>query len=93
MAHKITNAISSARVVHKKMYKREPKQLIVSLGIFDEIKHELYKDIHIDYRTIPLAVYEGMRIKVDNKKEEGWEIVVEEQSSNLRHLPEHTLYK
>lgn len=93
MAHKITNAISSARVVHKKMYKREPKQLIVSLGILDEIKHELYKDIHIDYRTIPLAVYEGMRIKVDNKKEEGWEIVVEEKNSNLHHLPEHTLHK
>jgi len=93
MAHKITSAISSARVVHKKMYRREPKQLIVSHGTLDKIKHELYKDTHIDYRTIPLSVYEGMRIKVDNQKQEGWEIAVEEKDSNLHHLPEHTLYK
>ena len=93
MAHEITSAISNARIVHKKMYRREPKLLIVSLDTLNKIKNELYKDTHIDYRTIPLSVYEGMRIKIDNQKEEGWEIVVGEKNLNLHHLPEHTLYK
>ena len=74
MASKELMEIAIARKAYKKQHGIEPTSLTVTQETFNKILFALYGNAAIDYRLIPLAVYDGMEILVDDQEQVDWKI-------------------
>ncbi|PCJ90115.1 MAG: hypothetical protein COA46_12195 [Porticoccaceae bacterium] len=77
MSNKELIEISEARKAYKKQYGVDPTSLTVTVETFHKILLALYGNTAIDYRTIPLAVYDGMKVLVDDQEQEDWKITAD----------------